>query len=509
MSDFGCFYNPRPEPGRCIKDTQSNNVDSQCEVSGGSCKLKGTRVMKGDLILVPTPVTAKINQTIVTSSLVNSKLSGPVTAYSGTDSKNVSYYLFSDIHFSLENECKDPCKIMGMETFVPGSENCWDIARLMSDIFKRSKDNNQYVDFYIEIPFLPKIGYKPPKNVVKQMIPSTGEIDKIYYIFYDCFNKVNCPYDNVRFHYADVRLQYNPSDTWASTSVPMLKDIYFQEYIFERVNDCLIILKIMIEKNRRTKNQYIDITDKLMKILYYTGGQTMMGYEKPLHLKLFELYLLSDNYDTDVMKLISPILEEIPDVRTASKIKDAFIVRNILVNRGDKTMHRSRTQLEALENEGQQELADKIKAYVFDQYMKNLNNSTLMALWNKFMELYNSFVNPRSRVMGDEVIALEILIKEYKSFKKFSDLNISSAALLMDAYILSRMFRTFPGSSHKVSNKRIIYAGAAHIETYVDFLSKYLNVKFTRYGATIDKINQDFEDDSINRCFDIDIEKFQ
>lgn len=512
MSDFGCFYNPRPAPGRCIKDTGSKNVDSQCEISNNNCKLKGTVVTKEGSILIPTPVTAKMTKSLVTSESVNSKLSGPVAAYSGTDSNNISYYLFSDAHFSLENECKEPCKKIGSKD-IQGSENCWDITRLLSDIFKRSKDNNQYVDFYIEMPFLPKGSYKPSEEVIRQMVPELGELYKIYYIFYDCFNKTNCQYSNVRFHYTDVRLQYSSkprSMGGIQYSDFGTKDISFQEYIFKRVQISLILLGDKMQSDSRTHNQYIETTDKLMKKLYYSGGQTMMGYEKPLNLKLFELYLTSDNYAADVMKMMLPILEEISDPEDVAKITEALIVPNILVNRRGKNMHRTRAQLEALENEGRKDIADKIKAYVFEQYMKNVDNSTLMALWDKFMKLYNSFVGARARVMGDERVALERLMKEYESFTKFLELNVSSTALLMDAYILSRMFRTFAGSSHKVSNKRIVYAGAKHIDIYVDFLSKHLNIEFTRYGTTTDKLmNDHISGNPINRCVNIDIQKFQ
>ena len=39
----GCFYNPRPAPGRCIKDTRSNVVESQCELVDHRCMLKDTK----------------------------------------------------------------------------------------------------------------------------------------------------------------------------------------------------------------------------------------------------------------------------------------------------------------------------------------------------------------------------------------------------------------------------------------------------------------------------------
>jgi hypothetical protein len=42
MSDFGCVYKPRPQPGRCIKDIHNTTVDTGCEKINDSCKLKTT-----------------------------------------------------------------------------------------------------------------------------------------------------------------------------------------------------------------------------------------------------------------------------------------------------------------------------------------------------------------------------------------------------------------------------------------------------------------------------------
>ena len=40
MSDFGCFYNPKPAPGRCIKDSNNTTVEAQCEKVENHCRLK-------------------------------------------------------------------------------------------------------------------------------------------------------------------------------------------------------------------------------------------------------------------------------------------------------------------------------------------------------------------------------------------------------------------------------------------------------------------------------------
>ena len=41
-NNFGCFYNPRPSPGRCIKDTRSKIVEGKCKIVNNACKLNQT-----------------------------------------------------------------------------------------------------------------------------------------------------------------------------------------------------------------------------------------------------------------------------------------------------------------------------------------------------------------------------------------------------------------------------------------------------------------------------------
>ena len=72
--------------------------------------------------------------------------------------------------------------------------------------------------------------------------------------------------------------------------------------------------------------------------------------------------------------------------------------------------------------------------------------------------------------------------------------------LLVDSYLLARMFRTFPGTNHVPSNIKIIYTGNAHTDLYVDFLTKKMGVSFTKAGLTT---SEDIKKTNTDQCIKI------
>src|SRR5689334_7944944 len=55
--------------------------------------------------------------------------------------------------------------------------------------------------------------------------------------------------------------------------------------------------------------------------------------------------------------------------------------------------------------------------------------------------------------------------------------GVQRGANLMDAYLLARMFRDFGKVNHPESNLKIVLAGAQHIDNYVEFFEKHLNLR--------------------------------
>lgn len=86
------------------------------------------------------------------------------------------------------------------------------------------------------------------------------------------------------------------------------------------------------------------------------------------------------------------------------------------------------------------------------------------------------------QVLGNAETYLREMNQMLDDYIKF----LSSDALLMDAYTLARMFRKFPNGKHVPSTQIVVYAGDAHIQTYVDFFSKVLGINpdfRQRYGG--------------------------
>ncbi len=513
--EFGCAFARNPSPGYCRVDKNSKIVDKQCEVKEGTCKLISLKSETSKLQTLPSTQTLPISQTIkslppLSPRKVNGKISGPISAYA-TKLEGKSYNFFGDAHFSMTGTCK-PCKDIKIPslqmTIPPNAENCDEISVLLSEIFTKASLEKKWIDFYIEIPFLSTNKFRPSDRDVASGIDSFGYLYKLYYIFYNCLNKTNCKYDTTRFHYVDIRLEYRQSDLKGLTEemkqiIAMTGQklpptygstfIIYESYISTiRVENCVDKFAEMVMKNDRTRNSYIEETDKLMRDLYFSGGQTMTGKIEPKNFRLFKLYLTSDNFLKDVTDLID-----------LSSVKDG---KELLELSQGKNMHRIRSQLLSLEEEGKGELANNILNFIVDQYIKNVNNSSIIDLWRSLMIAYDGYINAKYRAIDDVHFLIDKLSQEFRKLMQITSVTISGVSLLMDTYTLARIFRTYPGKNHIDSLKSIVYAGDAHISTYVNFFETVIGVGFQKYNPNKDNL-KNYE--SLSRCLSVDISDFK
>ena len=511
---YGCAFSPRPSPGRCVKDPGSSKVDSQCQAIDGVCRLVGASIPQ-------KPVEEKKIQPQIQSQTTaqikyNGKISGPISAYATELGK--SYNFFGDAHFSMTKTCK-PCKdikVPSLQVVNPqNADNCYDISLLLAEVFTKASEERKWIDFYIEIPFLTtnQNNFKPSSSDISDGIDQFGYIYKLYYIFYNCLNKAGCKYDTTRFHYVDVRLEYQKSDLKGLTEemkqiIEMSGQklpprystsfIVYESYVSTiRVREAMQEFAKMVMQKERKRNSYIEETDKLMRELYFSGGQTMAGKIDPKNFRLFKLYLTSDNFAEDAANLIE------------SKTVDSYkylVPANLMVNRKGRNMHRIRSQLFALEEEGKGELVQKIVHYLINRYEKTVSNVAIIDLWRSLMIAYDGYLNSKYRSLEDVHFLLDKLSQEFNKLTKISSFTISGVSLLMDAYTLSRMFREFLGKNHIDSSKSIVYAGDAHISTYVDFFEKELGAPFNKYDPNKDKL-KNYE--SLLRCIDVNLDDFK
>ena len=514
---YGCAFSPRPSPGRCVKDPGSSKVDSQCQAIDGVCRLVGASIPQKPVEEKKIEVQKSIplpNQTPQIQKTYNGKISGPISAYATELGK--SYNFFGDAHFSMTGTCK-PCQDIVVPSLQvvnpPNGENCYDISLLLAEVFTKASEERKWIDFYIEIPFLTPNNFKPSSSDVADGIDRFGYIYKLYYIFYNCLNKAGCKYDTTRFHYVDVRLEYQKSDLGKLTedikqiiamSGQKLPPAYstsfivYESYVSTiRVQESMQEFAKMVMRKERKRNSYIEETDKLMRELYFSGGQTMAGKINPKNFRLFKLYLTSDNFAEDASNLI--------ETKTVDSYK-YLVPANLMVNRKGRNMHRIRAQLFALEEEGKGELVQKIVNYLIHRYEKTVSNTAIIDLWRSLMIAYDGYLNAKYRSLDDVHFLLDKLSQEFNKLMKISSFTISGVSLLMDAYTLARMFRTYPGKNHIDSSKSIVYAGDAHISTYVDFFETQLNAPFHKYDPNKNKL-KNYE--ALSRCIDVNLEDFK
>jgi hypothetical protein len=501
--DFGCFYNKRPAPGRCIKDPRSTVVEKECEKTENSCRLKDLPKMR-----------------TVVKSEDKKKLSGPVSAFV-TQFENKKYEFFGDAHYSMENTCS-PCQDINLKDLQlvqpAGSEDCWDISVLLSKMFTEASEKNVWIDFYIEIPFLSKNSFRPSEKEIYSQVESFGYIYKLYYIFYNCFNKLKCKYNTTRFHYVDVRLEYKklnlPALTQELENLITMQNTFttqfnnYEMYItMSRVNDAIDELGRIVVMNERKRNSFIETTDKLMRDLYFSGGQTLQGKVEPKNIRLFNLYLTSDNFADDATKLMQESFASLKDPNAVLRMSNILIPPRLIVNRRGKNMHKVRAQFEALENEGQGEIAKLIVDFLLKEYRKNTKVNEVIDLWRGIMISYEGFINSKYSSMEDVYMLIERFKKEMRKFEDLISFTISSASLLMDAYTLVRMFRKFGDKPHVDSEKSIVYAGGGHINTYVKFFEEVLKTSFIKYEPN-PNLMKNFKTGKIQRCFEVNINDF-
>ena len=530
--EFGCFYNPRPSPGRCIKDINSKSIDKECQATETSCRLKDTSLSSSKLPplsssklpplssskLPPLSSSKSSKPAPLSTSKMPGKISGPISAYSGTYNDKI-YNFFGDAHFGMENVCElcRDFKIDMKEVNPKGGESCWDISRLLAKVFSKASQEKKYIDFYIEIPFLSVWGFRPTQKDVEMGIDLLGYIYKIYYIFYNCLNKISCEYDTVRFHYVDVRLKYKSGDLQEITNEmeQFLKmsgeskplpfktgaNDYESEVSFKRVEKAIDILARMILTDDRNRNSDIEDTDKLMRDLYFSGGQTMSGVIEPKNYRLFKLYLTSDDFSNEASKLID--LSGLKDTKEALKLNEILLAPTLIVNRKGKNLHRIRAQLLNIKD---QDLRDKIITFLLNQYKTEVNNSSIIDLWRGIMIAYEGYINAKYRTLNDIHSLINKFSKEFENIMKVATFSITGTALLLDAYTLGRMFRSYD-KPHPESFKNIVYAGAAHIDTYVNFFKNVLRTPFVEYNPNVD-VRQARDISKLSRCLKVDLSYF-
>lgn len=500
--NFGCNYVSRLDV--CQKSPDPGILDPRCKISGNRCIPSGVSVSQPPQVPVPSKRDEDIEEIYDISTIEdhqpNAKISGPIAGYS-LIYKGKKYYFFSDAHHSTSGTCPAPCD---------PEANCFDITTLLIDIFQRAAKKNQWVDFYLEVPYIARTRYHPTREQLAKF--SQDIIYKIYVEFWDCFIKQGCIYNTTRFHYVDIRQTFRTTDQKISGDITI-----YEHYIESRVQDSIRKLLEMYITQSPQQDDFIENTDLLITDLYKSGGQTMTSAVEPKNKRMFRMYLESDNYYNDVGDLFENALVNIKGGEPARiEIRRYMLPGELIVERDGKFMHKIRAQLYELSKESPDQalLAEKIKNFCLSQYNKINSNVQLVIIWNGVMKIYRQMIGKQSekfRTLGGLKVSIDDLSDQVKKHSLLSTMIVSSNSLIMDAYTLARMFREFPRSSHHVNSTRaIIYAGHKHIKNYIAFFYKTFGSEIIEYNPN-KRLLENFNLKNYNqlsRCISINIDDF-
>lgn len=403
----------------------------------------------------------------------NLKISGAITI-TKTQFHNKNFFFFGDIHKSWTGLCPDPCTSMKDQNII---NDCVMVDKLLAWIFESYQ--NYKIDFYLEFPYIPVLLSSPNR----QKFQRRDMLSQMRLEFENCFYRETCSYTNVHFHSIDVRLGNIEN-----------KYLIVLQGIYNLYDQFVKIFQIAVG------NQDQQPDDRILNIMkIYDWVST----DNNLH-QIFDVYLKSDDYVTEMKILFQPLFSELQGrPKLIQYLEKILFQPKSIVFRRNKSMSRIRAQIEALVEQGDSVLADKITGYISRKFKEKFGYFKADG-WRALMAYYHQYLN------------LSIHDRDYLSIKQGiinflnqhpTDLSyVPIEALLMDAYTLARMFRLYPDWPSQLS---IVYAGVAHIQIYLDFFESELGcviINFDdsyKFWLTKYQRSLPFNPNMVNRCLSL------
>jgi hypothetical protein len=331
---------------------------------------------------------------------------------------------------------------------------CLTITGLIKYIIEVARERNEFVDVFFELE------YDKSANLHRLFGPSENIKELLFkpiINFEDCLFKKQCPYENARFHYADLRRSVDSkchtafllSYVTVNLSFRLNHENLSNENVYENMNLHKRIILASV------------ITELLLNEKYYLANTNLYKY--------YEMCLTSDNFLEDFREWFQSIkenlmsiimektkhleIEKIEKVRRSLynrilKLMDCFENSNLVVKRYGKVMHRIRTQLSDLDPK----LAKQITTYTLGKIL----NEPLIEKKNKMKVLFEKWVSYYETRDREFLKKIDVYIPHF------------GESYLMDAYVLGRMFREFDFRSTFI----IVHAGFSHTRNIEKFLIK-------------------------------------
>ena len=371
------------------------------------------------------------------------------------------FHFFGDLHGSKGENCESVQIQCSTVKNPKSSESCYDITYLLEDIFKNAEKKNQTVDFFIEIPYIGSID----KDIEYHGTYDVDYINDIQSYFTDYFTfQKKKKFPNVRLHYSDIR---------RSLDMPgYLKATYIASYI---------VMNVIIEINDQEKFEFLNILmnrlfgkEKFMKQIFEAHFKD--GYEDILD-EIFEKLLTDqekNQFDIPFFQLQFVIEEMKKQTKQRDQVSKHLIKIQLDELRKDKVMINGKN------------MADLILKFIFQRFNEIDVEFTLQE-WKKFYTQHRS--NPQN-ITPNQYYQLR------SQFASFVDLD----SLLMDAYTLARMFRTY-GESNKPSDLVITYTGDEHTANYVYFFEEILGLNSSAKKGGLKKAKRCIYDEDFSKYF--------
>lgn len=461
-------------------------------------------------------------------------LNGPVSWYEflfkDDNGNEKMIHLFGDKHI-ISAECEPTLKCM--KSSKDEKSNCYDFIYFLEELFDVVKENKMYADLFVEIPYILKSEDDLYKNIKANTV-----IGKIFDKFKYCIkrDKKKCTYlPNIRMHFSDIRTILL-SDDVMDPIMAMLKgkekrkidpinsllDLlkYMIHDLFAGIINSLIqINQIKIELNNQTKivQPNINPIESLLYPIAYDEIALRINMIKILFMilenfcDLITIIISSEDYISDLNTFLNQyidIIQSNPDVFIQKDIKEfdkvidrlrkikhpksksSIVAHQLLELEKDKIIVNGKNIAilinKYITDSCTQYISQESKIqniiYNFDEFISQVFTQTDEGfdLQPKFDKKYHSITSQQDLKSFYSFLEKNssILLNIFNKFMVFYDeIIITLEARLLDAFILSRLFRSFSSSkSHSPSVLAIIYSGALHTRYQVEFFKEYLGL---------------------------------
>jgi hypothetical protein len=425
-------------------------------------------------------------------------ISGPISWYY-FELDHRKFHFFGDSHYSKEGNCES--KQIVCSSFNdnnPKSDDCFDIVYLLDTIFLNAEVNHHLVDFFLEVPYL---------QDEEIFIGNQDDyISSIVYYYINCFqkDKKKCQFRNTRFHYADVRQNINQE--------PSTINIYLGSQIQK-------LLKLFDKYNSNSNiSKFEDIKLKILRSVEWVNFLIDKLFSKNNdNTYLFRRYFVSQfssDYIQELESIYESLISGIDEVKYQKEIKSLQKVfeqmkrlsKPFPKRTSGTRLHVTKIQLEELKKDMEKNPSiypnhfDKlIEDFIIKKSMQD-DLTSIKNSWEKYYDQIVDIFNIRSEnypmrlifLLNNQIIAIYGRI-------------IKMEALLMDAYTLTRMFRTYSSSQNPTpfADMTITYTGAYHTLNYYEFFTDVLKIKPTAIMKSSYESKRCLKDEKFSEYFDI------